>query len=85
VAREVYGKLQYAGGIEPKGEPALLFELRENLVKAQSTKPVIPMPFNAIWVLPKYTCQLSYAQEEDNKKVTGLRWEGDVRELTFDN
>jgi hypothetical protein len=81
VARESYGKLMYAGGVEPTGDPAQLFELRENLMAIPSRGPVIPMTFNSNWVLPKYTCQISYAFEQDNKKLTDIRWEGEVRGL----
>jgi hypothetical protein len=81
VARESFGKLIYAGGVAPTGEAALLFELRENLLQSRSQGPVIPMTFNSNWVLPKYTCQISYGFEQDNQKLTDLRWEGDVREM----
>ncbi len=81
VARESYGKLIYAGGVTPTGEAALLFELRQNLVQSRSRGPLIPMTFNSNWVLPKYTCQVSYGFEQDNQKLTDLCWEGDVREM----
>jgi hypothetical protein len=81
IARESNGKLIYAGGVEPMGDSALLFELRENLMAIPSTRPVIPMTFNSNWVLPKYTCQISYGKEQENKKLTELRWEGDVRAM----
>lgn len=81
VAREVNGKLQYTGGVTPSGDSALLFELRENLMAIPSSGPVLPMTFNSNWVLPKYMCQVSYGTEQDNKKLTDLRWEGDVRAL----
>jgi hypothetical protein len=81
VAREVNGKLRYAGGVAPTGDPAQLFELREKLVEARRTTPVIRMDFNANWVNPIYSCLISYSFEQENKKLTDMRWEGDVREL----
>jgi hypothetical protein len=81
VARESNGKLLYAGGVTPTGDSALLFELRENLMAIPATRSVIPMPFNSNWVLPKYTCQISYGQEQENKSLTEIRWEGDVRAM----
>jgi hypothetical protein len=50
---------------------------------AASTGPVIPMTFDSNWVLPKYMCQISYGMEQENKKLTELRWEGNVRELSL--
>jgi hypothetical protein len=81
VAREVNGKLRYTGGVTPTGESALLFELRENLLAAERTTPIIPMTFDSNWVEPKYACQISYATEQENKNLTDIRWEGGVREL----
>ena len=81
VAREVGGKLQYAGGVLPTGDPALLFELRENLMAIPAPQPIISLPFDSNWVLPTYTCQISYGMEQENKKLTDLRWEGDVQKL----
>jgi hypothetical protein len=81
IAREVGGKLMYAGGVFPSGESALMFELRENLLEAQTGRPIIDLPFDAHWVLPVYTCQVSYGTEQENKQLIDLRWEGDVRKL----
>jgi hypothetical protein len=81
VAREIGGHLQYAGGVAPTGEAAQLFELRERLMAEQSSGPILPMTFDSNWVLPKFTCEISYGTEQENKKLTDLRWEGDVREL----
>jgi hypothetical protein len=81
VARGSNGKLIYTGGVTPSGDSALLFELRENLRAIPAARPVLPMTFNSNWVLPKYTCKISYLHEQENLKLTDLRWEGDVREL----
>lgn len=81
VAREVNGRLQYVGGVTPIGEAAQLFELREKLLAAPSRGPILPMTFNSNWVLPKFTCEISYSSEQENKKLTEIRWEGGVREL----
>jgi len=81
VARELNGKLLYAGGVFPEGDPALMFELRENLMDAQTASPIISLPFDAHWVQPLYTCQISYGTGQENKKLTDVRWEGDVRKL----
>jgi hypothetical protein len=83
LARELNGRLQYVGGIAPSGDPAMLFELRENLLAIPATRPAISMTFNSNWVLPMYTCQISYGFEQENKNLTDLRWEGDVRALRF--
>jgi hypothetical protein len=80
-AREVNGRLQYVGGVAPSGEAAQLFELREKLLAAPSRGPILPMTFNSNWVLPKFTCEISYGMEQKNKNLTDIRWEGDVREL----
>jgi hypothetical protein len=80
-AREVNGRLQYVGGVAPTGEAAQLFELREKLLAAPSRGPILPMTFNSNWVLPKFTCEISYGTEQENKNLTDLRWEGDVREM----
>jgi hypothetical protein len=81
IAREEGGKLLYAGGVFPSGESALMFELRENLMEVQTSRPIINLPFDAHWVLPLYTCQVSYGTEQENKQLIDLRWEGDVRKL----
>jgi hypothetical protein len=81
VAREQNGRLRYVGGVAPAGDPAMLFELRENLMAATQTSPVIPMEFTAQWVAPKFTCRISYTGEQDNKNLTDVRWEGDVQTL----
>jgi hypothetical protein len=81
LAREVHGKLRYSGGVEPTGDPAQLFELREKLLENKRRGPVIPMDFDSNWVNPTLTCLISYAIEQENKKLTEVRWEGDVREM----
>jgi hypothetical protein len=81
LARELYGKLRYVGGVAPSGDPALMFELRENLMAIPATGPAIPMTFNSNWVLPMYMCEISYGFEQENKNLTDLRWEGGVRAL----
>ena len=39
------------------------------------------MEFTANWVVPKYSCEISYVSEQENHNLTDIRWEGDVREL----
>jgi hypothetical protein len=85
VAREVGGKLKYAGAVLPEGEAALLFELRENLMAIPAAQPIIPLPFDSNWVLPMYTCQISYGMEQENKKLVDVRWEGDVQKMRLGN
>jgi len=81
VARESNSRLRYVGGVAPSGDPALMFELREQLVGATQSTPVMPMEFTAHWVAPMYACAISYSSEQENKDLTDIRWEGDVRAL----
>ena len=81
VARVDAGKLRYVGGLTPSGDPAMLFELRENLMAVERHEPIIPMTFDSNWVQPVYSCEVSYASEQENRNLTGLEWEGDVRRL----
>jgi hypothetical protein len=84
VARVDGGKLRYVGGVTPSGDAAQLFELRENLLSVRRSEPIIPMTFNSNWVLPIYSCEVSYASEQENRNVTDIQWEGDVRKLKLD-
>jgi uncharacterized membrane protein len=81
VARVDHGKLRYVGGLEPSGDPAMLFELRENLMAVERHEPIIPMTFDSNWVLPVYSCEVSYSSEQENRNLTDMEWEGNVRRL----
>lgn len=81
LARDQAGKLAFVGGVMPSGEPAQMFELREYLISSPVSKPVVSVPFNSNWVAPKYICTISYASEQDNKKLTDLRWEGGLTKM----
>jgi hypothetical protein len=81
LARESGGRLRYVGSVVPTGDPALLFEIRENLLAAHRQVPIIPMTFDSNWVTPIYTCRISYGSEQENKNLTDIRWEGDVRTI----
>ena len=81
VARVDAGKLRYVGGLAPSGDPALLFELRENLMGVERHEPIIPMTFDSNWVLPVYSCEISYGSEQENRNLTDIQWEGDVRRI----
>jgi hypothetical protein len=81
LARVDTGKLRYVGGVAPSGDPAMLFELRENLMAVERHEPIIPMTFDSNWVLPVYSCEISYASEQENRNLTDIQWEGDVRRI----
>jgi hypothetical protein len=81
LARSVSGRLAYVGGVTPSESPAFRRELLARLADLSAPKPVIPVHFDANWVQPKLSCRISYGFEQENRKLTDIRWEGKVRPL----
>jgi hypothetical protein len=68
-------KLVFAGTINaPKDDPNFA-TLSSQLVAARTDIPLLPLHTDAIWVEPKFTCEVSYNSQEKDGRLTGLRWE----------
>lgn len=83
LARNVLGRLAYVGGVTPSESPEFRRELLDRLAAMPAAQPVIPVHFDAHWVEPKLSCRISYGFEQENRKLTNLRWEGNVHALGF--
>jgi hypothetical protein len=81
LARNVLGQLIYVGGVSPGDSADYRRELLARLEGFSAPEPVIPVHFDAKWVRPKLSCRISYGFEQENRKLTNIRWEGKVRRL----
>ena len=68
-------KLVYACSITPQLSPEEVAGLTQMLYDTASHQPYLPIQVNAQWVVPKYSCRISYESQEKSGRLMNPRWE----------
>ena len=70
------GKLVYAGSVMPRLSDAESTELLQMLADTQSPQAYLAVPIEAQWVVPKYSCQVTYeSQQAKTGRLLDPKWE----------
>jgi hypothetical protein len=69
-------KLVYAGSVSPKMSPEESTGLMQMLSDTSTKQPYLPLQISATWVVPKYSCRVSYnKQEKQTGRLLDPQWE----------
>ncbi len=68
-------KLVYACSVAPKFTAEESAGLLQMLSDSQSSQPYVSTTSDAQWVVPKFSCRVSYEQQEVTGRLTNARWE----------
>jgi hypothetical protein len=69
------GKLVYAGAVMPQLSAEETAGLMQMLSDTASHQSYLPIEMQAKWVVPKYSCRISYESQEDSGRLKDPRWE----------
>lgn len=68
------GQLVYAGNVAPKLADDEMKVLAESLKSIESNRPIIRLEYEATWVQPKYTCQVTFGQRTKTGRLRDIEW-----------
>jgi hypothetical protein len=68
-------KLVYACSITPQLSSEEVAGLTQMLNDTRSHQPYLPIQVNAQWVVPTYSCRISYESQEKSGRLMNPRWE----------
>jgi hypothetical protein len=69
------GALVYAGRVTPEMPDEELTALREALQAIKSMQAFISVEAEATWVQPKYTCRVSFGEQQKGGRLRDVRWD----------
>lgn len=78
-----YGKLRYAGRVEPVLDDEENAELLEQLLAARTHRPFLPLQLSAIWVRPVYACRVSFTGRQKDGRLEEIEWRKMLGEIKF--
>jgi hypothetical protein len=68
------GRLVYAGSVTPKLEGKDLADFTKALAAARTDRPFLNMESDATWVRPKFSCRISYVQQDEAGRLSDAEW-----------
>ena len=68
------GRLVSAGSVTPKLEGKDLAEFTKALAAARTDRPFLNMESDATWVRPKFSCRVSYLEQDEAGRLSDAQW-----------
>jgi ATP dependent DNA ligase C terminal region len=68
------GKLVYACSVTPQLEGEDRAAFAKALTAARTDRPFLSMDSDAIWVRPKFSCRVSYTEQDEVGRLSGAEW-----------
>jgi hypothetical protein len=68
------GKLVFACSVTPKLEGKELADFTKALASARTDQPFLDVQSDAIWVRPKFSCRVSYVQQDEKGRLSEAEW-----------
>jgi ATP dependent DNA ligase-like protein len=69
------GKLTYAGFVEPPENNEDTAKLAEQLPQTKTDQPYLPLYTKAIWVKPRFSCEISFQKRDHDGRLIDAKWE----------
>jgi hypothetical protein len=69
------GHLVYAGNVTPNLPADGMKQLLETLKSIVSLRPLIYVDYEAIWVQPKLTCRVNFAEKSNAGRLHNIEWD----------